>query len=97
MVEGSSKDITILMPVNFSVEEAEKFRIEAIDDIKDGNNKLILDFKNCTFIDSTGLGVLVAIYKKCAEKNGYLKLKNLDNQVLKVFKLTRLDKVFDIL
>ena len=97
MTEVNSKDVIISMPKNFSVEEAEKFRVEAIDGLKNGNNKLILDFKNCTFIDSTGLGVLVAIYKKCADKNGYLKLKNLNDQVSKVFNLTRLDKVFDII
>ena len=63
---------------------------------KDGKTDFIFDFSNCDFIDSTGLGALVSIYKKCVEKNGSLKLKSLKPEVDKLFKLTRLDKVFDI-
>ena len=61
------------------------------------NKKFFIDFSNCTFIDSTGLGMLVSVYKKCAERNVKLIIASIKNEkVLKVFQLTRLDKVFDI-
>lgn len=97
MTDEKNKEIVISIPTSFAVEEAANFRSMANNYIKEGNKNFILDFRECTFIDSTGLGVLVAVYKKCAELNGHLKLKTLNDQVLKIFKLTRLDRVFEIL
>lgn len=91
------KEIEITIPENFSVDEASEFREKMNILINDNKKYFILNFKFCTFIDSTGLGVLVSIYKKCVELNGSLILSSIiDPNVLKVFKLTRLDKVFDI-
>jgi anti-sigma B factor antagonist len=64
--------------------------------LNEGERHLSLDFKECEFIDSTGLGVLVAVYKRCMELGGTMKLYSLKPQVLKLFNLTRLDKVFEI-
>lgn len=89
-------DRDMLMPENFAVDEAAEFR-EKINDLMDkGEKHFVLNFNKCTFVDSTGLGVLVSIYKKCEKINGSLKLHSINPQVMKVFKLTRLDKVFQI-
>lgn len=90
-------EITMLIPENFAVDEAAEFREKVYDLIRKGERHFILNFSQCTFIDSTGLGVLVSAYKKCMELHGSYKLRSVDNpQVLNIFKLTRLDKVFEI-
>lgn len=87
----------ILIPQNFAVDEAAELREKIYQLIENGEKHFELDFSDCSFIDSTGLGVLVSIYKKCMEFNGSFKLHSIKNpQVMKVFKLTRLDKIFDI-
>lgn len=87
----------IIIPENFSVEEASEYRKKLNELIESGEKDLTLDFSKCTFIDSTGLGVLVSLYKRCSELNGSFVLQSITNpQVLKIFKLTRLDKVFKI-
>lgn len=85
------------MPKEFSVEEASKVRENLISIIDKGVRNLTLDFSQCEFIDSTGLGVLVSIYKKCESVNGTLKLSFIKPQVKRLFKLTRLDQVFHII
>lgn len=90
-------DKIIVIPENFAVEEAGDLREKLYSMILKGDNNFLLDFSKCTFIDSTGLGVLVSVYKKCAEKNGTVKLSSINQQVMKVFKLTRLDNVFEII
>ncbi|WP_432408348.1 STAS domain-containing protein [Wukongibacter sp. M2B1] len=91
------KEISMVISENFAVDEADEFREKLNRLINSGEKHFALDFTNCSFIDSTGLGVLVSIYKKCMERNGSLKLHSINNpQVMRVFKLTRLDKVFDI-
>ena len=79
-------NLNIIIPKDFCVEEVADFRIV----------NFIFDFSSCSFIDSTGLGAIVSIYKKCVEKNGSLKLKSLGPEVKKLFQLTRLDRVFEI-
>lgn len=91
-----STDIVIDVPKSFVVEEAAKFRIQINKLIENGDRSFILDFSKCDFIDSTGLGVIVAAYKKCMECGGSIKLKHLKDDVRKLFTLTRLDKVLEI-
>lgn len=90
-------EIKMIIPENFAVDEAAEFRQKVNDFISKGEKNFTLDFSKCTFIDSTGLGVLVAIYKKCMEVKGSFTLHSINNpQVMRIFSLTRLDKVFNI-
>ncbi|WBW95368.1 STAS domain-containing protein [Oceanirhabdus sp. W0125-5] len=91
------KEINLVIPENFAVDEAAEFREKVNHLIIEGEKNFKLDFKNCTFIDSTGLGVLVSIYKKCKELNGSFHIYGVNNpKVMKIFKLTRLDNVLQI-
>lgn len=86
----------IEIPKNFTVDKVAEFRLETNQLIEEGINKFVCDFSNCEFIDSTGLGALVSVYKKCIEKQGNIRLESLKPDVEKLFKLTRLDSVFEI-
>lgn len=67
----------INIPKDFVVDEVANFRVKVNKLIDEGQKNFIFNFNDCNFIDSTGLGALVAVYKKCAEKNGSIKLKGL--------------------
>ncbi len=58
--------------------------------------KLVLDFGNVRFLSSSVLGLLIRISKRVYEKNGKLRLCNIDKKIYEVFKITRLTKTFDI-
>ena len=90
------ENYVIEIPKNFTVDEVAKFRVEVKEKIERGIINYIFDFAGCEFIDSTGLGALVSIYKVCAEHNGSIKLRSLKEEVRKLFELTRLDRVFEI-
>lgn len=89
-------NIIINIPKDFIVDEVAGFRVQINKLIEEGQKNFIFNFSECHFIDSTGLGALVSIYKKCAEKGGSIRLKALRPEVEKLFKLTRLDRVFEI-
>lgn len=89
-------EILVKIPSNFSVEEASRFREDIRKQIEGGAFHFVLDFSDCKFIDSTGLGVIVSSYKKCAENGGKMKLRSLGPNVMKIFELTRLNHVFTI-
>ncbi|MDF2840314.1 MAG: anti-sigma-factor antagonist [Clostridia bacterium] len=88
--------ITVQLPKDFVIKEAGEFRDQAYELVNLGNVNFIMDFKDCEFIDSSGLGVMVSVYKRCVEKGGSIKITHVKPQVMKVFQLTRLDKVFEI-
>lgn len=81
---------------NFTVDEVAIFRNKTKGLLEKGTVNYTFDFSDCEFIDSTGLGALVSVYKNCVEHNGSIKLTNLKEEVRKLFELTRLDKVFEI-
>lgn len=52
------------LPNKLTVEKTSDFRKEAYRLLEKGEKNFIVDFSECDFIDSTGLGVLVSFYKK---------------------------------
>src|SRR4030042_1682464 len=61
-----------------------------------GRINLILDFCNVRFLSSAVLGLLMRISKKVYEQEGNLKLCNISSRLYEIFKITRLNKIFDI-
>ena len=57
---------------------------------------LILDFCNVRFLSSAVLGLLIRISKKIYERDGQLRLCNINPKIYEAFKITRLTKIFDI-
>lgn len=68
--------------------------LELID--KSDEERVILDFSRVEFMSSSMLGKLVKINKRCKEYKTKLKIAGLSPDIKQVFKITKLDKVFDI-
>lgn len=58
--------------------------------------KLLLNFRNVEHLSSAALGMLITQEKEIKEQRGQLKLCNIRPQILEVFKITRLNKLFSI-
>jgi anti-sigma B factor antagonist len=56
----------------------------------------VISFENVKFLSSAVLRVLVRINTGVAKRKGKLRLCCIDPKIMEVFKITRLDKVFDI-
>ena len=63
---------------------------------KTPNARLVLDFDGVTFMSSSMIGKLVLLHKKCKKGEVALKVCNVSDNVMEVFKITRLHRVFDI-
>ena len=78
------------------VEEAAQIRKSLIGYIEKGHKTFVVDLGNVDYIDSSGLGTLVAIQKRALQNGGSVIIKNLKGLVKDLFELTRLTKVFEI-
>jgi anti-sigma B factor antagonist len=75
---------------------APEFKQQLLEVITQGARKVVVDFSNPTFIDSTTLGVLVGGIKRLRTNDGELSLVCSDRNITKIFEITGLDRVFSI-
>ena len=75
---------------------SESFRVYLFDQIDNGANNMVIDLSIVRFMDSSGLGALVAALKKMGGE-GSLKLAAAQPVVLDLFNLTSMDSLFTIL
>ncbi len=71
------------------------FKDAMVSYINSGERQIVLDLASVHFIDSSGLGAIVSVLKAIGH-TGSIKLCNLNETVMSVFKLTRMNKVFAI-
>lgn len=64
--------------------------------IAEGRADLVVDLSGVSFLDSTGLGVLVKALKRAREADGSLAVATESERVLKVFRITGLDLVIPV-
>ncbi len=57
----------------------------------------MVDLEKVSFIDSSGLGMLISFYKEINEKQGRIVFFNVQEYVWKLLKLVNLDKIFSVL
>jgi anti-sigma B factor antagonist len=68
---------------------------DAISEVpKDGPAKVVIDMEGVSFVDSTGLGSVIAALKQIRGAQGQLRLAAPNQQVRVVLELTTLDAVF---
>ncbi len=95
--ENKSKElavVTISGRMNAATTPEIKERMKTI--LDSGHMKIVMNLSGTTFIDSSGLSVIVTGLKQTREAGGFLRLAGLQPEVQSIFKLTMLDRVFEM-
>jgi anti-sigma B factor antagonist len=61
-----------------------------------GNQPIELNLSKVSYMDSTGLGIFVAFYKKVVREEGSLKLIGLSPRLMRLFEITGLSEFMNI-
>ena len=88
--------ITVVLSGDIFATEAKAIQQSLSGYITSGHTRISLDLSCVTFIDGTGLGVLVSIHKQVRNVGGYLQIVGLQGEVKELFRLTELDKLLQI-
>ncbi|WP_106743756.1 STAS domain-containing protein [Yoonia maritima] len=88
-------EITVIRPgvERLTAVNAREFKDEVSTLIEQGAYQLVIDFKDVSFLDSSGLGVLVGILKKVGSR-GELTVCSLGASIEQMFRISRMDRVF---
>lgn len=95
--DKKNENLIVYMMGELDHHSAEEVRSK-IDDRLDRDNviKLILDFTNVTFMDSSGIGVVIGRYKKVSLKKGMVCIANVNSSVKRVFDLSGMFKIIKL-
>jgi anti-sigma B factor antagonist len=90
-------DVTILqMSGRLVLYEGDMILRQAVDElVRQGRVKIIVDLSGVSYIDSAGIGMLIAKYLSVRRKSGDLKLLKLNTRGLLVMTITKLLNVFE--
>jgi anti-sigma B factor antagonist len=89
--------VTVLdMSGKITIGEGDLILREKVHEILAGGSKnLLLNLENISYMDSAGIGELVASFKKTREKGGTIKLLKPSGKVADLLTLTMLEEVFE--
>ena len=78
-------------------ENSNHVKEEAKEIIKENETKkLIIDLSSTSYLDSSGIGVILSLFKFMRDNNGKLLIANPNEKVKKVFEVTKLNQILDI-
>lgn len=77
-------------------DESNQLRTEIKDLLARGKTRLVLDLGNVSYIDSAGLGTLVAAYTSARNSGGQVKLANITQKFDELLSITKLLTVFSV-
>jgi anti-sigma B factor antagonist len=77
-------------------DESNALREEVKKMLSAGKKKIVLDMSNVSYIDSAGLGTLVAAHESARKQGASLKLSNLGKKFQEILQVTKLLTVFDV-
>jgi anti-anti-sigma factor len=92
-------DNTLYLTVNVSRLDASTvrdFKKEAQDLWNSEISNLSVDLSNVTFLDSSGIGALLSLYKRLPPTNPSFKLLRVQPAVQSIIELLRLHRIFEV-
>lgn len=97
-LQVTTQDDIVIIAVDgpLIVGNRQELKQQVLDRIEAGTRKVVVDFTGTGYIDSSGLGVLVSLAKRLRELGGDLRLAGLNEDLLTLFELTKLDSLFQI-
>ena len=94
--QQDDKEIFVTVAGEIDAYTAPKLREELLP-LSEGNHKVItINLKDVSYMDSTGLGVLVGLFKQLNKNDGELKLVELSDRLKRLFKITGLSTIMKI-
>lgn len=91
------KDIWVVLPEGeIDIYTSPKLKDRLNEAFNERKADILIDGKNLDYLDSTGLGTLISLFKKARENDNKIYLENIKPNIRKLFDITELDKVFII-
>ena len=93
----NTDEFLVLYPKGeLDVYNTKKFKEKSIKLYEKDKKDILFDCKDLEYLDSTGLGSLIYILKEVEKNDNKIVIENLNPQIMKLFKITKLEDMFEI-
>ncbi len=75
---------------------ANDFRLKLQEVLSTNPTEIVVDLSDLEYIDTSGLGVFVAVSQQCRQSNTLFRLVRPREKVMKIFRMTKLNLLLDI-
>ncbi|MEO1401614.1 MAG: STAS domain-containing protein [Cyanobacteria bacterium J06635_1] len=94
--DRENNSIIIQPEGSVDINSSDALRREILDGVNQGSQTILIDCQDITFMDSSGLSAMVMALKLARDANIRLALCSVSEQASLLFRLTGMDKVFEI-
>lgn len=95
-IYDKEKFLLIEVKGDLDIYSEDEFRSFIEKEIEGSDKDIVIDIKDLDYLDSTGLGLFMKIYKISKEKDRTVSIINPKENILKLFKITDLTDVFNM-
>ena len=95
-MDESDKKITLTLKGDIYVEQADELLDTVTSIIEKSPEEVEIDLSGLKSITSSGIGKIVLLYKGLHEKKGRIKIVGVNDTIMQIFKIVKLDKLVDI-
>ncbi len=92
--QGSRRIVRIKGKITFEHCPLLQSRLDSV--LEDGVNEIIIDFRDVPFMDSSGIGEILRLYKLVRDKAGEVVLVNPNQKLRSLFNMYRFEKFMKI-
>jgi len=99
MMTTQPSEKTLAAPETLGLDSRTSFRrsaAELLDQLPEGTGRLIIDLSATRVVDSAGLGALMLIQRKAAERRQTVCLRGANEELRFLLVLTKLDDLFEL-
>lgn len=95
-IEPQDNVLRISGLAELNASNAASFRDQARAALRDNHTRIDFEFAETKFLDSSGLGALIALHKSMSARGGHIRILNPLPQVQQILELTRMHRIFEI-
>ncbi len=94
--ETINESIVVRLHGEFDAAASDAVRSELESLVNTASSNIVFDLSDVTFIDSTGMGLIIYAFKRSQSSGGEFRVSGLRGQPLELFKLLRVDRVIKL-
>lgn len=95
-IETAGDVLVVAVVGQLVVGNRQEFKQAVLDEVEKGVKRILIDFTETGYVDSSGLGALVSLSKRLRDAGGSVRLAALNDDLRTLFELTRLDTLFKL-
>lgn len=94
--ENMEKETVVYVSGEIDIYTSQQFKEKLYQIVDNSSNDLTIDCSGLNYMDSTGLGIFVGALKKTKSADRNIHIRNLKDNIKKLFVITGLDRLFII-